>query len=94
MGFILLDSSGDEKHGKDHTQFQKVSSQKAKPFMPQQVEARYCQTQSCPSRPSHHPLSFDPVLHNSLSPCTPLSVSLQQLQVFTFGFHQYKHQLT
>jgi hypothetical protein len=34
MGFILLDSSGDEKHGKDHTQFQKVSSQKAKPLMP------------------------------------------------------------
>jgi hypothetical protein len=34
MGFILLDSSEDEKHGKDHTQFQKVSSQKAKPLMP------------------------------------------------------------
>jgi hypothetical protein len=38
MGFILLDSSKEEKHGKDHTQFQKVSSQKEKPLMPQQVE--------------------------------------------------------
>jgi hypothetical protein len=49
--------------------------------------ARYCQSQSCPSHPSHHPPSLDPVLQNSnrlhcqaahlfLSPCSNYKISL------------------